>query len=77
MMIKNTKELLSHGSIDGRRIALDIIEYAVGEIDGYKLTKELLRLDGGILKVGSLTYDLSKIGDLYVVGAGTVSYLHA
>jgi len=70
MIIKNRDELLSHGNIEGRKIALDIIDYAMEAIDAYELTRKLISIEGNILNVGSLTYDLSKVGDIYVLGAG-------
>ena len=70
MIIKNRKELLSHGNIKGRKIALDIIDYAMEAIDAYGLTRKLISIEGEILKVASLTYDLSKVGNIYVLGAG-------
>lgn len=68
--IKNMRELLSHGSVKGRKIALDVIEYALGAIDAYGSVGRLVQLTDDTLKVGSLTYDLSKMGDIYVIGAG-------
>ena len=69
-VIRNKNELLSHGSVKERRSALDIIEYALSAIDSYKLVRELVRLEGNLLRVASLSYKLSEIGDIYVVGAG-------
>ena len=37
IVIKNKNELLSHGNKEGRKIALDIIEYAIRIINLYKL----------------------------------------
>lgn len=70
MIIKNMPELLSHGNLEGRKIALDVIDYALQKIDSYVLTKKLVRLEGDILKVDSIAFNLSKTGDIYVVGAG-------
>jgi glycerate 2-kinase len=69
-VIRNKNELLSHGTVKERRSALDIIEYALSAIDSYKLVRELMRLEGNVLRVASLSYKLSEIGDIYVVGAG-------
>ena len=70
MAIKNKKELLSHGNKKGRKIVLDILEHALKTLDTYKIVKKLVYIDGGNLIVGNLNYNLSKIGDIYVVGAG-------
>ena len=70
VIIENRQGLLSHGSVRARKIALDIIDHTMNEIDAYRLTKKLVRSERDLLKVGSLTYDLSKIENIYVVGAG-------
>jgi len=69
-IIKNKEELLSHGNIEGRRIALDVIEYAFKIIDTYGVVRKKVLFDGKRLMVGSLRSDLSKIRNIYVVGAG-------
>ena len=70
MIIKNREELLSHGNIKGRKIAVDIIDYAMEAIDAYGLTRDLVSIEKNLLKVGSLAYDLSNVGNIYVLGAG-------
>jgi glycerate-2-kinase len=70
MIILNRDELLSHGDIEGRRVALDIIDSAMQAIDASGLTSNLVQRQGDLLKVGPLKFDLSTIGDLYVLGAG-------
>ena len=69
MIVKNADEIVSHGNIEGRKIAVDIINYAISEIDSYKLVKNAVRLRGNILKVGSHSFDLSDINNIYVVGS--------
>ena len=69
-IIKNTRELLSHGSRDGRRVVLDVLESAIGAVNGHELIRGSVVIAGNVLRVGSLTFDLSKTGDLYVIGAG-------
>ncbi|MBA7623686.1 hypothetical protein ES703_31084 [subsurface metagenome] len=39
MIISNREELLSEGDTKGRKIALDIIDYAMQAIDAYGLTR--------------------------------------
>ena len=70
MFIKNKEELLFHGNRDGRRIALNIIECALKVIDLFEAVRKLVRINNEKLIVGSLEYDLRKIRDIYVVGAG-------
>lgn len=74
MIVKNADEIVSHGNIEGRKIAVDIINYAISEIDSYKLVKNAVRLRGNILKVGSYSFDLSDINNIYVVGGGKGSF---
>jgi len=70
MIIENREKLLLHGNTEGRKIALDIIDSTMHAIDASGLTRELVRVEGDLLKIDSLTYDLSKRGDIYVLGAG-------
>jgi len=69
-IIKNRRELLSHGSRDGRKVVLDVLESAIGAVSGHELVRHSVVIAGNSLRVGSLTFDLSKTGDLYVIGAG-------
>jgi glycerate 2-kinase len=70
MIIENYNELLSHGNIHGRKLALDIVNEALAMIDAYGLTRKLVSIQENTLKVGSLSYDLSKVNRIYVLGAG-------
>ena len=70
VIIKNLEELLSHGNVKGREIVIDIIEHSLREANSYNLTKKLVRYKNGILKIKSLSYDLSKVNHIYVIGAG-------
>ncbi|MHC3130402.1 MAG: DUF4147 domain-containing protein, partial [Candidatus Bathyarchaeota archaeon] len=70
MYIKNRVELTSHGYKKGRKAAIDIIEHALRASDPYTATKNLLNLQGEILTIGSLHFDLAQRGNIYVLGAG-------
>ena len=70
MYIKNREELISHGQVEGRKTVIDIIEHALLAADPYTATIKLVHLDGNILSVGDLRFDLSKRGKVYVLGAG-------
>lgn len=71
MIIKNRDELTSHGNVIGRRLVLDIIEYALEAMDPKEQVKKLVRIENSdVLKVGNLEYSLSKVGNIYVLGAG-------
>ena len=70
MYIQNVESLTSHGYKKDRRAAIDIIEHALAAVDPYSATKNLISLQGEILNVGSLHFDLSQQGNIYVLGAG-------
>jgi glycerate-2-kinase len=40
------------------------------EIDACGLTLDLIGIEGNLMNVGSVSYDLSEVGDIYVLGAG-------
>jgi len=73
-IIKNKVELLLHGNKEGRKIALDIIDYAIKAVDAYEATKRKVRIENDKLIVGNLIYDLSSIREIYVIGAGKASF---
>ena len=74
MKIRNAKELASHGYTEGRKKALDIIEYALERVDPYQATKDSVRLSDGTLSVGELSFNLVEKNNIYVVGAGKATY---
>ena len=68
--IRNSDQLLSHGDINLRTIALQIIEAALDASNPYHRTKKLVSLNGNRLRVGPKKYDLSKERRIYVIGTG-------
>ena len=74
MIIKNREELLSHGYRKGREVALDIVEHAIKAVDAYEATKKKVYVENCRLTVGDLNYDLSKVGNIYVIGGGKASF---
>lgn len=72
--IKNRDELLSHGNSKLREVALDIIEYALLKSDPYVQVMNLVKLEGDILTIGDLTYDLTKYGRIFILAAGKATY---
>jgi len=75
MIIKNRGELLSHGNRVAREVALNVAEHALAAVNSYKALKKMVRVDDDRkLIIGDLSYDLSKIGNLYVVGAGKATF---
>ncbi len=77
MYIKNRQELTSHGYKREREAALNIIDYALKAADPYWATKELVHLDGRILNVGQLRFNLSQRGNIYVFGMGKATFVVA
>lgn len=72
--VKNTNQLLSHGNTKTRRDALEIIEYALAKADPHIATKALVSVQGDILHVGELKFDLRKRKRIYLLGAGKATY---
>jgi glycerate-2-kinase len=76
VMIKNRDQLLSHGCIEGRRLAADIIDAALRQVDPYTATKNAVRCDDkdGLLRAHGDIFDLNDVENLYVVGAGKATF---
>lgn len=73
-IIKNMNELLSKENREGRRVALEVLEYALGEVDTYQAVKRTVSLEDDTLKVGEHRYDLSRFRNIYVLGAGKATF---
>ena len=76
-IIKNREELLSHGLVKARKSCLDIIEYALNEVDPYHATHRAVQLHQEILIVDNQEYDLKTIDHIYVIGAGKATFRQA
>ena len=72
--IKNKEKLLSHGNIKMRKVALDIIDYALEKSDPYIATKKIVFLKNNILHVGNLTFNLNNHKRIFILGAGKATY---
>ena len=72
--IKNADQLLSHGNIEARKTALEIIEYALAKADPYRATKDLDSVQGNELIVGKLRFNLKKHNRIFLLGAGKATY---
>jgi len=72
--IKNRKQLLSHGNIKLREMALEIIEHALAQADPYPATRNLVRVDGNYLVVGELRYNLDEHQRIFLLGGGKATY---
>lgn len=74
-IIKNRAELVAHGNGEEREVILKIAEEALEAVDPYHAVKRLVTLeDEHTLKVGDLAYDLSEVGNIYVLGAGKATF---
>lgn len=72
--IKNREQLLSHGNMRLRKIALDIIDYALTKADSYRATLDLVKLDKNFLIVGNLKFDLTNDPRIILIGAGKATF---
>jgi len=76
-MIKNSEELLSHGFVEGRKKALDIMERALSAVNPLDAVKKYVKLEGNLLFVGEKCFDLENVLNIYAIGAGKATYLQA
>lgn len=74
MFVKNVEELLNHGDRELRRDLLNAIEVALRHVDPYELTKRLVELVDGQLRVGNRKFDMNQLGRIRVIGAGKATY---
>ena len=72
--IKNADQLLSHGNIEARKTALEIIEYALAKADPYRATKDLVSVQGDELIVDNLRFNLKEHNRIFLLGAGKATY---
>ena len=72
--IKNKDQLLNVGPKGLRSDALEIIEHAIRSSNPYTAVTNLVRLEDGYLKIGKKEYNLKKIGNIYIVGAGKATF---
>lgn len=68
--IRNREELLSVGSVESRRIVLDVTERVLQKLDSFRRIRDLMRLEGDTLHVGNRSWDLTKKKNIYLFGAG-------
>jgi glycerate 2-kinase len=72
--IQNRDELLSHGAVALREVALDIANKAIAAADPATAARRVLRADNRYLRVGEKTFDLTAETRVFVVGAGKASF---
>jgi len=66
-VIRNRDEILSYGDVEAKRLALEIIDYAISKANPYDLVKEAVKVEGSKLVVEGKTFDFDKV---YVVAIG-------
>jgi glycerate-2-kinase len=71
--LRNRDILTSHGNIALRKAAVEIIEYALQAASPYPAVRRLVQLDGHLLSVGDLVFDLKRYERIFVMGAGKAS----
>ena len=72
--IKNRRQLLSHGNIELRKAALEIIEHALAKADPYSAVYNLVQIENDILSVGDLHFDLTADQRIFMLGGGKATY---
>ncbi len=73
--ILNREELLSHGNVKAREVAVNVIEAALQKVDSYEAVKRMVSVQTAkSLAVGNLTFDLTKIRDIFVIGSGKATF---
>lgn len=65
---------MAHGNAYLRRCALDIIESTLEAVNPYQATKNLIQLEGNLLRIGSRKYDLRQREKIYIIGAGKATF---
>ena len=72
--VKNAGQLSGHGNRKTREAALEIIEYALAQSNPYGAPKEIISVQGDLLVVDGLRFDLRKQRRIFVLGAGKATY---
>ncbi len=71
--IKNRSSLTTHGDEELRTAALDIIDHALQAADPHLAVNRWLKLNGDVLSVGELAFNLKDFERIFVIGAGKAS----
>lgn len=69
-VIRNLAELVDHGTERARRDLLDVATAAIEAVHPDRTVPAVVEREGTALRVGDRTFDLDRVGDVYVVGAG-------
>jgi glycerate 2-kinase len=77
MKIRNKENLLSRGDVEIRRVVLEVLEDSLKRLDSYELIRQILHLEGSILRIGKHRWDLRQKRRICVVGAGKACHAMA
>ncbi len=72
--VKNKKKLISRGNTRVRIPLLEIVNHALAQADPYKAAVKLVSLNGDILKIGELEFNLSNYKRVFVIGTGKATF---
>jgi len=72
--IRNRRELLSHGAVALRSVALDIANAALAALDPYPAARRIISLREKALTVGGRLYRLDEDTRVFVIGAGKATF---
>jgi glycerate 2-kinase len=70
LIIKNYEDLISHGEIEAREVALGITETVLDEADPGKRLRSIVRREQDTLIIRDREYDLTAIDHIYIIGVG-------
>jgi len=72
--IRNKSQILSHGNIELRKAALEIVEHALTTADPYTAAHNLLQIENDILSIGESHFDLTANQRIFILGGGKATY---
>lgn len=68
--IRNADAILSQGDSSSRRVVLEIADRTLERLDSYRRIRNIMRMEGSVLHVGTRSWDLSLKRNVYLIGAG-------
>ena len=68
--IRNADAILSQGDSSSRQVVLEIADRTLERLDSYRRIRNIMRMEGSVLHVGTRSWDLSLKRNVYLIGAG-------
>jgi glycerate 2-kinase len=68
--IRNADAILSQGDSSSRQVVLEIADRTLDRLDSYRRIRNIMRMEGNVLHVGTRSWDLSLKRNVYLIGAG-------